>query len=55
MNYMFDNCTKLASSSVPIHISHEIALGDTSNYIYNSLVNGLTSISFAPSRILNDA
>lgn len=51
----FDECYKLASSSVPIHISHEIALGDTSNYIYNSLVNGLTGIRFAPSRILNDA
>ena len=55
MDYMFEDCTKLASSSVPIHISHEIALGDTSNYIYNSLVNGLTGIPFAPSRILNDA
>ncbi|MEE3485580.1 MAG: BspA family leucine-rich repeat surface protein [Bacteroidales bacterium] len=55
MNNTFHYCTELASSSVPIHISHEIALGDTSNYIYNSLVNGLTGISFAPSRILNDA
>jgi len=51
----FDACTKLASSSVPIHISHEIALGDTSNYIYNCLVNNYTGIKFAPSRILNDA
>jgi hypothetical protein len=41
-------------STVPIHISHEIALGDTSNYIYNSLVNGLTGLAFDPSRILND-
>jgi hypothetical protein len=51
----FERCDTLEVSSVPIHISHEIALGDTSNYIYNSLVNGLTGISFAPSRILNDA
>ena len=51
----FDGCRTLERSSVPIHISHEIALGDTSNYIYNSLVNGLTGIRFAPSRILNDA
>ena len=42
------------SSTVPIHISHEIALGDTNNYIYNALVNGLTGIAFDPSRILND-
>lgn len=55
MTNAFYNCIALASSSVPIHISHEIALGDTSNYIYNSLVNGLTGITFAPSRILNDA
>ena len=51
----FAGCTKLASSSVPIHISHEIALGDTSNHIYNCLVNNYTGIAFAPSRILNDA
>ena len=55
MVYTFYRCPFLKISPVPIHISHEIALGDTSNYIYNSLVNGLTGISFAPSRILNDA
>ena len=50
----FDGCLTLERSSVPIHISHEIALGDTSNYIYNSLVNGLTGIHWT-GRILNDA
>ena len=52
---MFYGCNKLNNSSVPIHISHNIILGDTSNYIYNALVNGYTGINFAPSRILNDA
>jgi hypothetical protein len=51
----FRDCTALASSTVPIHISHTIALGDTTNYIYNCLVNGRTGIAFDPSRILNDA
>jgi hypothetical protein len=55
MKHTFYECFELEDSPVPIHISHEIALGDTSNYIYNSLVNGITGISFAPSRILNDA
>ena len=50
----FVNCTALASSSVPIHISHTIAKGNTSNYIYNMLVNGGCGITFAASRILND-
>ena len=54
-SYMFSGCNKLNNSSVPIHISHNIILGDTSNYIYNALVNGLTRITFDPSRILNDA
>ena len=52
---MFYGCNELNNSSVPIHISHSIILGDTSNYIYNALVNGNTGINFAPSRILNDA
>ena len=52
---MFYYRSKLNNSSVPIHISHNIILGDTSNYIYNALVNGNTGINFAPSRILNDA
>ena len=55
MSYTFYNCTALASSTVPIHISHTIALGDTTNYIYNCLVNGIAGIAFDPSRILNDA
>ena len=50
----FGGCTTLESSTVPIHISSSIALGDTSNSIYNSLVNGYTGITFDPSRILND-
>ena len=50
----FYNCTTLASSTVPIHISSSIALGNTSNYIYNCLVNNFTGIAFDPSRILND-
>ena len=44
-----------ANSTVPIHISHEIALGNTSNYIYNMLVNNGVGIIIDPSRILNDA
>jgi hypothetical protein len=48
-------CQTLASSTVPIHISHNITLGNTSNYIYNALVNGDCGITFAASRILNDA
>jgi hypothetical protein len=55
MSGAFYNCVALASSTVPIHISHEIAKGNTSNYIYNMLVNGGCSITFAASRILNDA
>ena len=55
VSWMFAGCNELNNSSVPIHISHNIILGDTSNYIYNALVNGNTGISFAPSRILNDA
>ena len=54
MTKTFYKCTTLASSTVPIHISRTIAVGNTSNYIYNSLVNGLTGITFDPSRILND-
>ena len=54
MFYTFLGCTTLASSTVPIHISSSIALGDTSNYIYNCLVNNYTGIAFDPSRILND-
>ena len=50
----FHLCSALNNSTVPIHISHTIALGNRSNYVYNSLVNGLAGISFAPSRILND-
>jgi hypothetical protein len=48
-------CFSLSSSSVPIHISHTIALGNTSNYIYNMLVNGDCGTTIAASRILNDA
>ena len=54
MTETFGNCTTLASSTVPIHISRTIAVGNTSNYIYNCLVNGRTGITFDPSRILND-
>ena len=54
MSAMFLTCKTLANSTVPIHISHNIRLGNTGNYIYNSLVNGFTGISFARSRILND-
>lgn len=38
-----------------VHISSEINLGDTSNYIYNCLVNGNVGTSIPASRILNDA
>ena len=51
----FYECTILSASTVPIHISHNISLGDTTNYIYNGLVNGYAGIRFDPSRILNDA
>ena len=54
MMQAFFECNTLRNSTVPIHISHTIELGNRSNYIYNSLINGLTGISFAPSRILND-
>ena len=54
MTRTFVGCNTLANSTVPIHISHTISLGDTSNYIYNCLVNGYTGIKFARSRILND-
>ena len=54
MYQTFYDCTTLSSSTVPIHISHTIALGNTSNYIYNCLVNNYTGIAFDPSRILND-
>jgi hypothetical protein len=37
-----------------VHISHNIALGNTDNYIYNSLVNGYIGVTLDPSRILND-
>lgn len=54
LNGTFDECLELYQSSLPIHISHEIALGDTSNYIYNCLVNNYTGINWT-GRILNDA
>ena len=55
MNSAFYDCRALKNSTVPIHISHTIALGDTSNYIYNMLVNNGIGILIDPSRILNDA
>jgi hypothetical protein len=54
LTHTFMSCSTLASSSTPIHISHNIAIGDTSNYIYNALVNGHTGIAWE-GRILNDA
>jgi len=54
LQYTFFDCSLLFNSTKPIHISHNIALGDTSNYIYNALVNNLTGINWA-GRILNDA
>ena len=50
----FSSCDALTFSSVPIHISHNITLGDTTNYIYNALVNSYTGINWT-GRILNDA
>ena len=55
MRQTFQQCDALDSSTVSIHISHNIALGNTRNYIYNCLVNGECGILFNPSRILNDA
>lgn len=46
--------TAFESGTGVIHISHNIALGDTDNYIYNALVNGEIVITLDPSRILND-
>ena len=50
----FLDCLTLKTSTVPIHISHKIAIGDTSNFIYNCLVNNSTGINWT-GRILNDA
>lgn len=50
----FYDCTAFESGSGIVHISHNIALGNTDNYIYNSLVNGYIGITLDPSRILND-
>lgn len=51
MAWLLDD-TPYASGTV--HISHNIALGNTDNYIYNSLVNGEAGVILDPSRILND-
>ena len=51
---MFLACPTLAASDVPIHISRSITIGNTSNYIYNALVNNYTGINWT-GRILNDA
>ena len=50
MNEMFTG-TKVNKHNVHIPIS---VPKDTSNYIYNSLVNGYTGITFAPENIIND-
>ena len=44
----------LKNSDVPFHIRHEIALGDTHNYIYNCLVNNNIGIRIPANRIFND-
>jgi hypothetical protein len=54
LRFTFRYCNTLANSTVPIHISSGIAIGDTSNYIYNVLVNNWTGINWT-GRILNDA
>ena len=41
-------------ASGTVHISHNIALGNTDNYIFNSLVNGHIGPTIPPERILND-
>lgn len=51
MRYMLND---VPYASGTVHISHNIALGNTDNYIYNSLVNGYIGITLDPSRILND-
>jgi hypothetical protein len=52
----FTNCPYIGSyPQIPIHISHTIALGDTTNYIYNMLVNGGCGKSMLPTAIRNDA
>lgn len=50
MDAMFFNCSNLSNK---VHISHLVPK-DTSNYIYNSLVNGYASIDVAPENIYND-
>jgi hypothetical protein len=52
MSSMLTNCTSFRSD---VHINHLIELGNTSNYIYNMLVNGGCGIAIEPRHILNDA
>lgn len=42
------------TSAAQIHISRSIQKGDTTNYIYNCLVNGNVGTSINPSQIYND-
>ena len=49
----FKGCTALASSTTKVHISPDIEIGDTTNFIYNSLVNNSTGINWT-GRIVND-
>jgi hypothetical protein len=50
----FLNCDKLSGNYAYVVISRNIAIGNTSNYIYNALVNGYTGINWY-GRIRNDA
>ena len=45
----FNNCNRIGNIHVPTSVPKV-----TSNYIYNSLVNGYTGITFAPENIIND-
>lgn len=52
MQDMLTDCEDFETGKV--HISHNITLGDTSNYIYNSLINGGAGKIIPVARILND-
>ena len=45
----FNNCNRIGNIHIPTSVPKV-----TSNYIYNSLVNGYTGITFAPENIIND-
>ena len=53
--YAFDDSAFSNTSGKVVHISRDIAIGNTSNYIYNMLVNGKAGLNSSNFTILNDA